>query len=426
MGFSLYILFMTSWFVHLTARIPVLGMIRFDFILVAVLFGAGLFAQLRQERVPEGGDVSRMIMALILYIILTVPFVQWPGSVISSGLPGFVKAFVFYFFTISFVTTERRLKIFLAVFVACQSFRVFEPVFLHLVRGYWGSVASMANWESMERLSGAPLDVVNPNGLAFIIDTVIALLVFLSLTSWKWAVAAVVSIPVHIYALMLTGSRSGFVCLLAIMGAVVVKSRRRALTAVFFTVALFVICFGLSATLKDRYLSILVTETKNAPTAEARIQGVIKDLNIALRKPVFGHGIGTSREANANFGNDDMPAHNLFVEAAEEIGFAGLVIFILYIKTVITCAVRTGIRLHRDGIYDRYLVRLGDAIQVWLFMNLVFSLASYGLSSYEWYLFGGLTVVLARLVYYEETLVEEEIGLPLEADLPDRRFPVQS
>ena len=30
-------------------------------------------------------------------------------------------------------------------------------------------------------------------------------------------------------------------------------------------------------------------------------------------------------------------------------------------------------------------------------MNILFSFASYGLSSYEWYLFGGLIVVTKRL-----------------------------
>jgi hypothetical protein len=44
-----------------------------------------------------------------------------------------------------------------------------------------------------------------------------------------------------------------------------------------------------------------------------------------------------------------------------------------------------------------FVPRLIDAMQVWLIMNLVFSFASYGLSSYEWYLFGGLSVVLQRL-----------------------------
>jgi hypothetical protein len=36
-------------------------------------------------------------------------------------------------------------------------------------------------------------------------------------------------------------------------------------------------------------------------------------------------------------------------------------------------------------------------MQVWLVMNLVESFASYGLSSYEWYLFAGLSIVMQRI-----------------------------
>ena len=46
---------------------------------------------------------------------------------------------------------------------------------------------------------------------------------------------------------------------------------------------------------------------------------------------------------------------------------------------------------------DPYLVRLVDAMQTWLLMNTLFSFASYGLSSYEWYLFAGLSVVVRRM-----------------------------
>ncbi len=41
-------------------------------------------------------------------------------------------------------------------------------------------------------------------------------------------------------------------------------------------------------------------------------------------------------------------------------------------------------------------------------MNVVFSFASYGLSSYEWYLFGGLSVVLQRLAEFKAAGEQEK------------------
>jgi hypothetical protein len=80
-----------------------------------------------------------------------------------------------------------------------------------------------------------------------------------------------------------------------------------------------------------------------------------------------------------------------------ELGVLGLIIFLFFIKAIFSgfAQSRKAVRGHRDA--GGFLPRLIDAMEVWLAMNVVFSFASYGLSSYEWYLFGGLSVVLRRL-----------------------------
>ena len=166
--------FVSSWFLHLGTRLPVLGLIRFDLILVGVLSYLALST-------GRGGTTGRtstdsLLRILIAYSVLTIPFVEWPGSVINTGISNFIKGIVFYYFTIAFVRTEKDLKKLVLVFVACQLWRILEPLYLHVTEGYWGSGASMANWEHLDRLSGAPSDVVNPNGLAFIICTVLPFL----------------------------------------------------------------------------------------------------------------------------------------------------------------------------------------------------------------------------------------------------------
>ncbi len=397
MSFILYLLFVVSWFLHLTARVPALGAARFDLLLISALFALGLLSQLRQNRITEDNGAGKMILILCIYIIISIPLVEWPGSALFSGLPNFIKAILFYYFTITFITTEKRLQIFITVFIACQSFRIFEPVYLHLTQGYWGSFASMANWEFLDRLSGAPSDVVNPNGLAFVIDCTIPFLYYLAFLSWRWSIASLLSLPICLYALALTGSRSGFAGLIAIMIGIFVKSKNRVAPAALF---LCILTFGfihLSADQKDRYLSLFYSDTKNAATAEGRMQGVITNFKVVLRRPVFGHGIGTSREANANFGANDQPAHDLYAETAQELGVVGLVIFLFLIKSIFE-NFRRSMKMLRDSTQDRAFLRnVGDAMQVWLFMNIIFSFASYGLSSYEWYLFAGFSVVLGRL-----------------------------
>lgn len=137
----------------------------------------------KEEKGFEKNETNKYLTILIIYAILTIPFVQWPGSVIKYGIEGFIKAVVFYYFTVTFVNSEKKLKLLVFVFIACQTFRIVKPLYLHVAEGYWGSAASMAGWERLDRLSGAPHDIVNPNGLAFIIVSVIPFYYFLTQVS---------------------------------------------------------------------------------------------------------------------------------------------------------------------------------------------------------------------------------------------------
>ncbi len=396
-GLKLYLVFVISWFLHLGTRLPVLGLIRLDLFLVCILCWLALSntskSSGRRTRTDE------LLRQMIIYAVLTVPFVEWPGSVVRTGIPDFVKGVVFYYFTVAFIRSEKDLQKFIFVFVACQLLRIIEPLYLHITEGYWGSSASLSNWESMNRLSGAPSDTVNPNGLAFIVCTVLPFLYLLSGLSWKGRLVFALCTPLCIYTLILTSSRSGILGLIIVFGGILVKSQRRLLWA-SSGVLLVVIGFPLLDTdTQDRYLSIIGKGKKNAATAEGRINGVEDNFTVALRRPLFGHGLGTSREANANFGveKDDKPAHNLYAEVAQELGFIGLVIFIQFLKSIFAgfAECKRSSTNHDPSLFS---LRLVDTLQVFLIMNLLFSFASYGLSSYEWYLLGGFSVVMQRFM----------------------------
>jgi O-antigen ligase len=180
----------------------------------------------------------------------------------------------------------------------------------------------------------------------------------------------------------------------------------------------------LSGDLSDRYLSIFSAKTKNARTAQGRLDGVYADLQVAMRRPFFGHGLGTSLEANANFGGEAQPSHNLYTQVAQELGFIGLAIFLVFLVTV-SRNVNNTLRL-LNGMADRSNVdvRLSRALQVWFGMNVLFSFASYGLSSYEWYFMAGLSEVLRELAQRQSAKIAPQASLP--AKIPRRRLRLTS
>ena len=396
-AFPLYVLFMCSWFLHLPARVPALGAVRIDLVLVCVIM---LLVVMSLSEAPPGSENERTRKALAIlavYAVVSVPFVEWPGSVLRNGLPQFLKALVFFAFSLALVTTPKKLKWLLTVFLACQTFRVVEPLYLNITTGYWGDTASMSDWESLNRLSGAPLDVVNPNGLAFIVVTIIPFLHYLTAGRVAGRLLYIGLLPPLLYTLILTGSRSGMVGLAAIAGLMWVKSRHKIVLASAFAILVMAALPRLSADMADRYLSIVSSDTKNSATAEGRFEGIERDFSAAMRRPLFGHGLGTSREVNANFGARDQPSHNLYTEVLQELGFFGLGIVLYFIASLLLSLRDAAKVLRATPDAPPILHALIPALQVWIGMNILFSFASYGLSGYEWYFTAGLTAVVARL-----------------------------
>lgn len=413
-AFGIFVAFLASWFLRIPARIPPLGAMSLDLLLVAVLV---ILAIRHSVSSREGRPaVEKMVFVLLAYVIVTIPLVEWPGSVAKTGLPNYIKAVVFLFFTSAFVRTERQLRILILAFVCFQCFRVLEPVYMHLTQGYWGSRASLHGGEEfMNRLAGSPFDVVNPNGLAYVACTTLPFLYFLSGQTTFTRVAALCVGPLVLYGLFLTGSRSGLLGLAAVCLGIVLKSRHRlALLAVISFGAIVAFSF-MSSDMQDRYLSAFGSGGgQNAATANERLEGTKAQIQVVYHRPLFGHGLGTSAEANYHFttsgpyGGRPLPAHNLYLEVAQELGLIGLVLFLIFMGITISSFMK--LRGARQGVRDAGMLgNLTDAMQVWLLMSVIFSFFSYGLSSFDWYFFGGMSVVLLRL-FNERAAAEKDRG----------------
>ena len=330
--------------------------------------------------------------------MVTFPISEWPGTVIKVGLPAFIKASVFYYFTVTFVDSEKRLKIFLLVYIACQTFRVLEPLYLHLTQGYWGSGASMlGGLEFMYRLAGAPHDNVNPNGLAAVIFSIVPYFYFYAALSWKHKVLAILILPAIIYAMVLTGSRSGIICLGIAVAGIIYKSKRKALLVPLVVAASIFVFLNLSPDQQDRYLSLLKSDTKHGMTVHDRVTGLEDNFALFMKRPVFGFGLGTAQEANYNYGTSALLPHNLYMDIGIQLGIIGIVVFVYFMKTIIV-NFWTSYKIMRTMLDERnFLYKTCEALQIILLAEVVFSFASYGLLIPSWYLLAGLSVSLTDL-----------------------------
>jgi len=407
-AFVLFCMFIVSYFLHLTQRVGLLGVIHFDLLLASATALAIAFARPRRQArgrpagaLPEQMEPATLrLWILVAYIFVTLPFVEWPGSVLHN-LETFAKSICFFFFVIATVDSTRKLKWLLAVYVFTQLFRVLEPLAMHVTSGYWGGRASVGNWESIDRLSGSPWDVINANGLGFVIIMTLPLLQFLCRPDTPvrrvlWGAAACAMC----YALVLSASRSSFLGFLFLVVVVIWRSKHRAAWLAVAVLGAIVALSLLTGQEKDRYRSIVSSTAPGAGTAQGRIAGVISDFKVTLRRPLFGHGLGTSAEANAHFSKNWLISHDLYTETAQELGYVGLALLLALIWSFIRASQVAQRITSAVGTGDerlQFLRAVARSLVVVVAVDLFYSFAAYGLSEPYWYFYGGLTVVTARL-----------------------------
>jgi hypothetical protein len=293
----------------------------------------------------------------------------------------------------------------MAVYLASQTFRVLDPLFLHLTTGYWGDRTYLGDDTGfIPRLSGAPWDIVNANGLASLVIITVPFLYFWGRSRGKLTLMGFV-LPLClalIYALMLTLSRSTLIALMVEVLAVLMFSKRRVLILGFLFVGLSVGVSALSDLQRERFLgSLYRSDAKGAESAKGRVSGLYDDIEVWAQHPMFGFGFGTSGEAIFNFKGGHTISHTLYTEALMEIGVFGIPFLIAYLYQLWKAAWRS-YRLsmqHQVRLaFAPILLWSPPAGLVWLIGYLFFSIAAYGLSTYTWYLSGGIIVATMNII----------------------------
>jgi len=393
--FFFYSAFLIEYFLHLSVRIPGLGLIRPTLLLAVIVIGL-LLSQKQILSKRERSDTSDALKALLIYMVLTLPFVSYPGSVIKNNFPYFVKAIVFFYFTVSAVDTQERLKTFLKIFVGCQIFRVLEPLFLHITTGYWGGATYMGQGEFAGRLAGAPSDVINPNELGFIIVTIIPFLHFLVFPRGGWKMIFYFCLMACLlYALILTMSRGSFLALLVVGFMIFKESKNK----IFLLVVAMCIAFSgwsiMTPVQKDRYLSLVSSDSAASGGVDGRFRGMAREFELGMQRPVLGHGVGTTPEAKFHFTGKKQASHNLYAELLIEIGVIGMFFFLRFLFRIYKTLTELKTVIPEEQFESAQMLKV---ILSLFFMYLIYSTNYWGLSQNYWYLLGGLSVALIQII----------------------------
>lgn len=425
--FVIYLYFVLDFFLRFSSRIPGYGVLR-PTLVGAAIIAILLFLQRDKLKGRFDDPIVKAILVLGGYIILSLPLVEWPGSVIRENLNPFVKAIVFLFFTALIIDTDKRLKWFLGVFVFCQVFRVIEPLFMNITQGYWGSETHLGGGDFSDRLAGAPADVINPNELGFVIVTAIPFLHYLLWPlGWKSKALYMVLMPALLYALILTMSRGAFIGLLVIAFFVFKESRHKFWLATVGIMAVAAAISVMTPVQKDRYLSLVSDDTAGSASAEGRLKGMIGEFKLGLTRPVVGHGLGTTEEAKWHKRGSTQASHNLYAELLIEIGIIGAIFFLRFLYFIYRRFKDNKILFNELQLRSHeFYARLNKALIAVFWMYAVYSLNYWGLSQYYWYLLGGLAIAFGRLLERKKQQVSGEISNGASDQAPKNKYALAS
>lgn len=393
--FIFYIMFLMEMLLHLSARIPGIAVIRPTLLIIMITTGL-IFTQKKVFKKREKSPINKALFVLIAYLFISLPLVEYAGSVARDNWQLFLKAIVFFYFTAAIVDSPKRFKIFLFVYVGCQVFRVLEPLYLNVTEGYWGSSTYIGSDEFADRLAGAPSDVINANELGFVIVTAIPFLHFLLFPrGWICKLLYAGMMACLLYALILTMSRGAFLALL-VVAWIIFKESKRKLPLIALGIAMLVVAISIMSPIqRDRYLSLVDSDSKGSATRDGRINGMIKTFELAMGRPIVGHGLGTTPEVKYQLLGSSQASHNMYSELFLEIGMVGMILFFRFIGAVYFEVKRVKQIVDPNNVEVH---RMKNVIVALFFMFALYSLNYWGLSQGYWYLLAGLTVAFLRIV----------------------------
>jgi O-antigen ligase len=239
-----------------------------------------------------------------------------PSKALAAGY-SFLNVMVLYFLITNLVTDTRRLRIVLHVLAAMTLVLAIQGIIQYFTGTGLGGTTAMTEMENLRiRAMG---QFGNPNGLAMALVVVIPVYILEFARSKMYTkLYVIVALALILFALYLTNSRGGVVAfggVATMMFAMRYGIMRGAVFACMMVVV--VIMFGPS-----RIETISTAE----PSALGRIVAWDKGLDMLKAYPLFGVGAGAWLERYSK-----IVAHNSFIHCAAELGFFGLVPWVLMI-----------------------------------------------------------------------------------------------
>jgi putative inorganic carbon (HCO3(-)) transporter len=326
-------------------RYPVLGNLRFEFIIGAIL---SVFAaiSISRRKTSTNSPVKGWMIAMIIVCVMMTGFSYSPSASWQLFWDRVLKFMMLAVFIFAFVTNPNTLRGFMFAYLFA-----FLKMAQEGITGFFGGGLVWENQGTM-RLHGPTPNYEHPNSFSGTQLGTIPFLLFLrtgvnALMRWAFLAQGVAAITI----VVTTGSRTGYVALLVWVAVVLLRSKSKFKTIAIAAVAVLAVWPFIPDEYMARFETIFTQQDKEGDSIGLRKQIFDDAIKIWESHP-FGVGIGEFTEVRQKTFGRDAPAHNLYLEIATDIGIQGLIVFLGFVL----CSMWVAKRLSAD--FERQIARM--------------------------------------------------------------------
>jgi len=302
------------------------------------------------------------------------------------------KLGVFYLLVILIIDSQRRLEIFMWIYILANIYMAAE-----IIQNFFSGVYVAKS--GLVRATGGNSAVDNMNGIAITMNTIIPFIFYLMVSYrklWKKVAMALMLAPA-VLTLVLTGSRGGLLGFLTIMMIIWWRSRHKVLIGVLLVGFSLVGWFSMEESRRERYLTILDPPEQQDQSAQGRMKAWVDGMYLFAQKPITGVGAGAFAWARVEeFGVYLMP-HNMYVQILAELGLIGAVFYALFLSDIFRTNRKISANVSARGYPSGLLEPMALAANTSCYSLLITGIFAHSAYRYCWFLFAALTVVAYRL-----------------------------
>lgn len=339
----------------------------------------------RDKLIITDHPLTYILLLFVFSMAITVPTSYWPGESVSKIID-FLKTFAFFLLIIMSVKDEKKLKIFIWEYLLLVGYMAVSSIIAY-------KTGNVLEAQGIIRARG--IASIHPNSLAATICLSLPfhILLFRFEKNRILKLCTVCLFPILVYAMILTGSRSGFLGLGAVIFITWFVLPHKGIRMLFLLAAAFLLIAIMPQQYKQRYSTIVSTEYD--ASTEGRFDAWEKGIQMFLDRPFTGVGFGVFGAAHAEGYSEGrknyLESHSLYIQLVAEMGIIGLIVFALY--TISMLKSQKKYRKYITRVYRKKTWEWALLMSLTISIYILFLLGAFGhnLMRSNWYIYGAIT-----------------------------------